>query len=158
MEFEDAQYDESPQQREMAALLGSRHHPLKIRHRDIVDHFPAAAWHAEIPAFRSAFVPMYLLARRTREAGIKVVLSGEGADEAFLGYDLFKETVLRQQWQQLDPAQRRAQLARLYPHLDHYGPEDLAALTSLYQQFGAERMPGLFSHELRFRTAASPRA
>jgi len=151
VEFEDAQYDESPQQREMAALLGSRHHPLKIRHRDIVDHFPAAAWHAEIPAFRSAFVPMYLLARRTREAGIKVVLSGEGADEAFLGYDLFKETVLRQQWQQLDPAQRRAQLARLYPHLDHYGPEDLAALTSLYQQFGAERMPGLFSHELRFQ-------
>ena len=27
-----------------------------------------------------------------------VVLSGEGADEAFLGYDIFKETMLRQQW------------------------------------------------------------
>lgn len=151
VEFEDAQYDESPQQHDMAQRLGSRHHAVKIRHRDIVDHFPAAAWHAEMPAFRSAFVPMYLLARRTREAGIKVVLSGEGADEAFLGYDLFKETTLRAQWQQLDAGQRRRQLARLYPHLDHYGPDDLAAITSLYQQFAEERTPGLFSHELRLQ-------
>ena len=151
VEFADQQYDESAQQREMAALLGSRHHPLTITHRDIVDHFPAAAWHAEIPAFRSAFVPMYLLSAQTRAAGIKVVLSGEGADEAFLGYDLFKEVLLRRQWQELAEDQRRTQLARLYPHLDHYGPQDIAALTGLYQQFAEERQPGLFSHELRFQ-------
>ena len=151
VEFEDRQYDESSQQRQMADLLGSRHQGVTIGHRDIVDHFPAAAWHAELPAFRSAFVPMYLLSRRTHDAGIKVVLSGEGADEAFLGYDIFKETLLRRQWQTLDAQERRERLARLYPHLDHYGPQDLAAITGLYQQFGEERMPGLFSHELRFQ-------
>ncbi|MDK9725690.1 MAG: asparagine synthase (glutamine-hydrolyzing) [Sterolibacteriaceae bacterium MAG5] len=149
--FADQQYDESAQQREMAALLGSRHHALNISHRDIVDNFPAAAWHAEIPAFRSAFVPMYLLSALTRQAGIKVVLSGEGADEAFLGYDLFKEVLLREAWADLDEVQRRARLERLYPHLAHYGPQDIAALTGLYQQFSGERMPGLFSHELRFQ-------
>ncbi len=151
VEFADRQYDESSQQREMAALLGSRHHPLTITHRDIVDNFPAAAWHGEIPAFRSAFVPMYLLSAKTRAAGIKVVLSGEGADEAFLGYDLFKETLLRQDWQALGEEQRRTRLARLYPHLEHYGPQDTAALVGLYQQFAEEQMPGLFSHELRFQ-------
>jgi asparagine synthase (glutamine-hydrolysing) len=151
VEFADQQYDESAQQREMATRLGSHHHPLTITHRDIVDHLPAAAWHAEIPAFRSAFVPMYLLSAQTRAAGIKVILSGEGADEAFLGYDLFKEVQLRRQWQQLEEGQRRTQLARLYPHLEHYGPQDLAALTGLYQQFAEERLPGLFSHELRFQ-------
>ena len=151
VEFADQQYDESAQQREMATRLGSHHHPLTITHRDIVDHFPAAAWHAEIPAFRSAFVPMYLLSAQTRAAGIKVILSGEGADEAFLGYDLFKEVQLRRQWQQLEEGQRRTQLARLYPHLEHYGPQDVAALTGLYQQFAEERLPGLFSHELRFQ-------
>jgi asparagine synthase (glutamine-hydrolysing) len=151
VEFEDRQYDESAQQREMAALLGSRHHALSISHRDIVDNFPAAAWHAELPAFRSAFVPMYLLSKLTQRSGIKVVLSGEGADEAFLGYDIFKETMLRRQWETLAAQERRARLGRLYPHLDHYGPQDLAAITGLYQQFSQERMPGLFSHELRFQ-------
>jgi asparagine synthase (glutamine-hydrolysing) len=151
IEFADRQYDESVQQREMVALLGSRHRALNISHRDIVDNFPTAAWHAEIPAFRSAFVPMYLLSAATREAGIKVVLSGEGADEAFLGYDLFKEVLLREQWASLDEVQRRSRLGQLYPHLDHYGPQDIAALTGLYQQFADERMPGLFSHELRFQ-------
>lgn len=151
VEFADQQYDESAQQQEIASLLGSRHHPLRITHRDIVDHFPAAAWHAEIPAFRSAFVPMYLLSAQTRAAGIKVVLSGEGADEAFLGYDLFKEVMLRRQWTALAEDQRRTQLARLYPHLEHYGPQDIAALTGLYQQFAEEHLPGLFSHELRFQ-------
>jgi asparagine synthase (glutamine-hydrolysing) len=135
----------------MAALLGSRHHPLLITSREIVEHFPAAAWHAEVPAFRSAFVPMYLMSRLTRDNGIKVVLSGEGADEAFLGYDIFKETVLRRGWHALNEDERRAQLARLYPHLDHYGPQDIAAITGLYQQFGEERLAGLFSHEIRFQ-------
>lgn len=151
VQFADPQYDESTQQQEMARRLGSRHHGLDITHRDIVEHFPAAAWHAEIPAFRSAFVPMYLLSQKTRAAGIKVVLSGEGADEAFLGYDLFKETRLRQAWHQLDESQRHTWLAQLYPHLDHYGPQDMAALVGLYHQFAEERQAGLFSHELRFQ-------
>jgi asparagine synthase (glutamine-hydrolysing) len=151
VEFDDAQLDESPEQRELAAFLGTRHQPLRISHGDITRNFPAAIFHAEVPAFRSAFVPMFLLSRQTRDAGIKVVLSGEGADEAFLGYDIFKETQLRRSWNSIGDEERRLQLARLYPHLDHYGPKDIAAITGLYQQFSEERLPGLFSHELRFQ-------
>ena len=88
---------------------------------------------------------------RTREAGIKVVLSGEGADECFLGYDLFKETQIRAAWASLDEETRASRLAALYPHLDHYGPQDLAAVTGLYHQFAEERIPGLFSHEIRLQ-------
>lgn len=149
--FDDARLDESAEQRAMAAALGSRHTTVRIGGGDVAHNFAAAIYHAEIPAFRSAFVPMFLLAARTREAGIKVVLSGEGSDEAFLGYDLFKETQLRREWTRLDEATRRERLASLYPHLDHYGPQDLAAITGLYQQFSEERLPGLFSHELRFQ-------
>jgi asparagine synthase (glutamine-hydrolysing) len=87
----------------------------------------------------------------TFAAGIKVILSGEGADEAFLGYDLFKETLLRRAWDTMDEDTRRQRLGRLYPHLDHYGPQDMAALTGLYQQFSTEHLPGLFSHELRLQ-------
>lgn len=149
--FEDAAYDESAEQQELAEFLGTRHQAQPIGHAELAAACPEAVFHAEVPAFRSAFIPMFLLSRRTREAGIKVVLSGEGADEAFLGYDLFKETLLRRQWNSLDESVRRERLGRLYPHLKHYGPQDLAALAGLYQQFSEERMPGLFSHELRFQ-------
>lgn len=149
--FDDATLDESPEQRLVAAHLGTRHETLRIGHGDIAAACPEAVYHAEVPAFRTAFIPMYLLSRRTRECGIKVILSGEGADEAFLGYDLFKETLLRVAWDDLDEDTRRQRLARLYPHLDHYGPQDIAALTGLYQQFSREHMPGLFSHELKFQ-------
>ncbi|KAB7627753.1 asparagine synthase (glutamine-hydrolyzing) [Alkalilimnicola sp. S0819] len=151
VEFEDRSFDESAEQRELAAFLGTRHHPLRIRDQDIAEACPQAVYHAEMPAFRSAFIPMYLLSQKTQQAGIKVVLSGEGADEAFLGYDLFKETLLRRDWNTLDEDLRRQQLGRLYPHLEHYGPQDLAAVTGLYHQFSEEQRPGLFSHELRFQ-------
>jgi asparagine synthase (glutamine-hydrolysing) len=149
--FDDPSLDESAEQNAVAEALGTRHHALRIDGAAIADACPAAVYHSEIPAFRSAFVPMFLLSKLTREAGIKVILSGEGADEAFLGYDLFKETQVRGRWDSLDEATRRQILARLYPHLDHYGPQEVVALTGLYQQFSTERMPGLFSHELRFQ-------
>lgn len=149
--FDDASLDESSEQMQVAQALGTRHHSLRIQASDIAAACPAAVYHAEMPAFRSAFVPMYLLSGLTRDHAIKVILSGEGADEAFLGYDLFKETLLRRAWESMDDDTRRARLGRLYPHLDHYGPQDMAALTGLYQQFSTEHMPGLFSHELRFQ-------
>ncbi len=47
--------------------------------------------HAERPLLRTAPAPLFLLSRLVRDAGIKVVLTGEGADEMFAGYDLFRE-------------------------------------------------------------------
>lgn len=149
--FDDASLDESPEQQAVSAALGTRHHPLRIAAADIVAACPQAVYHAEVPTFRSAFVPMFLLSRATQQAGIKVILSGEGADEAFLGYDLFKETLLRSAWTSMDEDSRRQRLGRLYPHLDHYGPQDIAALTGLYQQFATETMNSLFSHEIKFQ-------
>jgi asparagine synthase (glutamine-hydrolysing) len=149
--FADPSLDESPEQQEVAAFLGTRHRALPISHADIANACPQAVFHAEMPSFRSAFIPMFLLSALTRDSGIKVILSGEGADEAFLGYDLFKETQLRRNWDRMDEAARRDKLSCLYPHLDHYGPQDIAALTGLYQQFSTETMPGLFSHEMRFQ-------
>lgn len=151
VEFEDAEFDESGDQQSVSEHLGTRHCAQRITHADIASEMPAAVFHAEMPAFRSAFVPMYILSRRTRQEGIKVILSGEGADEAFLGYDLFKETLLRSEWNRLPDDLRRSRLEQLYPHLAHYGPDDIAAVTGLYHQFSKEKTPGLFSHELRFQ-------
>jgi asparagine synthase (glutamine-hydrolysing) len=85
--------------------------------------------------------------------GIKVVLTGEGADEVFLGYDIFKETLLRQQWPQLTaPEEKQRRLAQLYPYLAHF-QQNTTALAGVFDQFAQERNAGLFSHEIRFHNS-----
>ena len=74
----------------------SDHSTLKISNKDIVDNFEKALYFAEIPSPRSAFVPMYLLSKQVSQSGIKVVLTGEGADEIFLGYDIFREIMIKE--------------------------------------------------------------
>ncbi|MDM5176108.1 asparagine synthase (glutamine-hydrolyzing) [Massilia sp. DJPM01] len=149
--FEDKYFDESDDQQEVSRFLGTSHSAITMTHADIAETFPQALYHAEMPAFRTAFVPMYLLSKSVRDKGIKVVLSGEGADEAFLGYDLFKETLLRQSWGNYDNDERKRQISRMYPYLRHFDEGHAAKLLGLFQQFTQEQMPGLFSHEIRFQ-------
>ncbi|WP_070106588.1 asparagine synthase (glutamine-hydrolyzing) [Burkholderia plantarii] len=152
VQFEDAEFDESAEQQALSAHLGTEHTAVHIRDIDLVDAFGDALRHAEVPAFRTAFVPMYLLSRRVREAGIKVVLSGEGADEAFLGYGIFKDTQLLSRWHELDDATRMRRMAQLYPYLSHFSGDDgHRRMIGLYQQFAEERLPGLFSHQMRYQ-------
>ncbi|MEW2159958.1 asparagine synthase (glutamine-hydrolyzing) [Streptomyces sp. NPDC007189] len=150
--FDDPEFDESAEQDELAAHLGTRHTAVQVSDADVVEAFPDAVRHAEVPVFRTAFVPMYLLAEEVRRQGIKVVLSGEGADEAFLGYGIFKDTRLLAAWHELDDETRLRRMAQLYPYLRHFNGEDgHRRMLGLYQQFTEERLPGLFSHQMRFQ-------
>lgn len=120
--FEDPRFDESAFQRQVAAAVGSRHAVELISGRRVADAFPQAVAHAETPLVRTAPVPMYLLARLTRERGITVVLTGEGSDELFLGYDLFKEVAVRRFClRQPGSAWRPRLFDRLYPYLAEGG-------------------------------------
>jgi asparagine synthase (glutamine-hydrolysing) len=96
---------------------------------------------------------MFLLARFIREQGIKVVLSGEGADEAFLGYDIFKETLLREAWSSLSQEQRRARIRRLYPYLPHFSEANISAVEAVFARSCASHTGPLFSHAMRLDNA-----
>ena len=148
--FEDKEFDESAEQIELSRYLGTKHTALPIRHGDIARNFPEAIWHGEVPVFRTAFVPMFLLSRLVNEQGIKVVLTGEGSDESFLGYDIFKEAILRRDWN----AERDVEkLRHLYPYLPHFNDGNIKALASVFAQFTQEKTPGMFSHEMRFHNS-----
>lgn len=149
--FEDPDLDESRYQALASRHLGSQHTTLHVTGRDIAEAFPRAVLQAEVPVFRTALVPMHLLSDAVRRAGIKTVLSGEGADEMFLGYGLFRETLLRRRWEQLDTDTRKDWIARSNPYLGHYSQAHHGPLLGLYRQFLEERTPGLFSHELRLQ-------
>lgn len=152
--FERKEFDETSIQEEVSKYLGTEHNQITISDRDIFNSFDKAIWHAEVPVFRTAFVPMYLLSKHVRDSGIKVVLTGEGSDEFFLGYDLFKETMLRKDWSnEMHPEEKRNQLKKLYPYLTKV-QDNISTLLPVYERFTKENYPGLFSHEMRFSNSS----
>ena len=147
--FDDPQLDESAFQRLVAGQLQSKHHIQGIGAADVATVFPEVVRHAETPLVRTAPAPMYLLARLAREHDIKVVLTGEGSDELFLGYDLFKETALRLFCLRQPQSQIRPRLFdRLYPYLDPRGRRGDFWRRS-FLEAGSPDDP-LFSHLPRF--------
>lgn len=119
--FDDPDYDESAAQEAVVNHYGTRHRVAEIGAADIAREFPTAVMHAEAALFRSAPVPMYRLSRKVRAAGIKVVMSGEGADEVLLGYDLFREAKIRRFWARQPDSRSRGQLLRrIYDYLPQY--------------------------------------
>ncbi len=151
--FEDPAFDESQYQRELSGLLGTVHHSLQISNKEIMESFIDALWYAEIPTFRTAFVPMYLLSKLVKDQGIKVVLTGEGSDEFFLGYDFYKETLLRQSWDILTIDQKKERLQCLNP-FEKFFHENALKIMALYERYTKEQIPGLFSHEIRFNNSS----
>jgi asparagine synthase (glutamine-hydrolysing) len=147
--FSDSQFDESADQDRVVGAFGLSHASLRISTGDIANSFRSALWHAEVPQFRTAFVPMFLLAQFIRDQGVKVVLSGEGADEIFLGYDIFKETRLRQVWSSVAPEERRARVRRLYSYLPHFSDANAPALEAVFARSSTGPQGSLFSHGLR---------
>jgi asparagine synthase (glutamine-hydrolysing) len=151
--FDDPRFDESGFQREVAEDIGSIHATAAIGHGSIAESFPDVLWHTETPLLRTAPVPMYHLAKLTRDSGIKVVLTGEGADELFLGYDLFKEVSVRRFClRQPTSVGRQRLLDRLYPELMAQG-QGGEFWRRFFLEAGAPNDP-LFSHLPRFTLSA----
>ena len=150
--FEDAEFDERPFQRLMAQALGTRHSEVTVGQGDIATAFREAVWHAEMPLVRTAPVPMMLLAGHVRDNGYKVVLTGEGADEVFAGYDLFKEAQARRFMARRPGSRWRGRiLERLYPYLAHSPARSPGFAAHFFAEGGDPASPG-FAHAARLRS------
>lgn len=154
--FRSAEHDESAWQQQMATALGVTSDSVACSTADIAMHLPEAMRHIERPILRTAPVPLQLLAARVHADGMKVVLTGEGADEIFAGYDLFREARVRRFCGRQPESTRRPRLfQRLYPYLPglkQQSPEYLARFFS----FGSEALDDpLYSHRPRFRSTAA---
>jgi asparagine synthase (glutamine-hydrolysing) len=75
---------------ESAATLGVRHFPVVITAEQFAQAIPEVVWYLDEPVADPALVPLYFVAREARKH-VKVVLSGEGADELFGGYTIYRE-------------------------------------------------------------------
>ena len=119
--FDDPEYDEGSAQNEVVKHFGFEHESVNIQSKHIAEAFPSVVWHTETPLFRTAPTPLYYLSDKVNKEGFKVVMTGEGADEMLLGYDLFRETAIRRFWSKNpDSKWRGSLLKRTYAYLPQY--------------------------------------
>jgi asparagine synthase (glutamine-hydrolysing) len=152
--FEDGEFDESEHQMAMVRHLGTLHTTLRCTRRDIGEAFPRLIRHTETPVLRTAPVPLMLLAGSVREHGYKVVLTGEGADEVFGGYDLFKEAKIRRFWaRQPGSTFRPRLLERLYGYLPNSPVRNPAFAQGFFGQGMEHLQRPVFAHVPRWTTS-----
>jgi asparagine synthase (glutamine-hydrolysing) len=157
--FETAEFDESMFQEEMVAALGLRHSVTLCREDDIAGVLPELIHHTERPIMRTAPAPMLLLSRLVRDSGFKVVMTGEGADEVFAGYDVFKEAKVRRFCAAQPTSKRRPLLLRkLYPYLPRLRNQSQRYLEVFFGGEQGKLDDPLYSHMPRFRSSAGAKA
>jgi asparagine synthase (glutamine-hydrolysing) len=116
--FTDSRFDEASFQEKAVQTLGTDHRVIRCTEKEIGGVFPQVIWHTETPILRTAPAPMFLLSKLVRENNFKVVLTGEGSDEIFAGYDIFKEDRVRRFWARQPLSKVRPKLfQRLYPDI-----------------------------------------
>jgi asparagine synthase (glutamine-hydrolysing) len=81
--------DERPYARLAAKRYGSTHHEMTISSREFVDFMPSYVWHMEEPVCEPQAVALYYVSKMARNY-VKVLISGEGGDEAFAGYPIYR--------------------------------------------------------------------
>src|SRR6266851_5413671 len=92
--------DERPYARLAAETFGTQHHDMTITAKDFAAFLPQYVWHMEEPVCEPPAVAMYYVSKLARNY-VKVLLSGEGGDEAFAGYSNYRNLL----W--LERAKRR---------------------------------------------------
>jgi asparagine synthase (glutamine-hydrolysing) len=92
--FDDVAYDEGPIAREMALLTGAEFNTIPINQDHLAANFADAILQAESFCVNAHGVAKYLLSKAVRDAGYKVVITGEGSDEILGGYAHFRRDML----------------------------------------------------------------
>ena len=116
--FKESEYDETRYQLEAANYFKTNHTHFTCSSEEIAKQFANTIWHTESTVLRTAPTPMFMLSKKVHERNIKVVITGEGADEMLGGYNIFKESKIRRFWaNQPDSLIRPRLLTKLYPYL-----------------------------------------
>jgi len=153
--FADPAFDETPQQRLVAGFTETEHHDIVCGPDEIQAALPDVVWHGEMPLVRTAPAPLFLLSRLVRNSGIRVVLSGEGADELLGGYDIFKEDRIRRFWaRRPDSALRPQLLGRIHAFAAMNGAKDSKLWQSFFRRGLTDVDDPFYAHRIRWNNTA----
>ncbi len=141
----------------MSRILKIGHNEVRCKNSDIVKNIENVLYHTESPLFRTAPIPMYKLSEKVRSKNVKVVLTGEGADEFALGYDIFREAQVRKFWARQPQSKSRPQLfSRMYNYLPQFQNKRYINLTlEFFKNKLTDVDDPLYSHALRILNSTS---
>ncbi len=153
--FADKDYDETAYQLEAAKFFGTNHTAFSCTSEELAESFEKTIWHTEFPILRTSPTPMFLLSKKVRESNIKVVITGEGADEMLAGYNIFKEAKIRRFWaNEPNSTARPKLLAKLYPYIPLLKDSPDLALKMFFGYKLQETQDPLYSHLLRWQNTS----
>ena len=104
--FEREGYSEADVAAETAAAIGAKHYIRMVSPEEYAAAIPEIVWYLDDPVADPALVPLYFVAKEARKH-VKVVLSGEGADELFGGYTIYREPLSLKPFEYLPGGARR---------------------------------------------------
>lgn len=152
--FEEDGFDEGKYQSQMVSFLETAHTEMHATNEKIGRSLSDCLWHSEKPLLRTAPIPLFLLSDVVRRSGYKVVLTGEGGDEVFGGYNIFREAKIRRFWAKFPDSQKRAELiGRLYPYI-FKNPRLKRTLGPFFRQGLDATDDPLFSHLIRWENTS----
>ncbi|MBN2593263.1 MAG: asparagine synthase (glutamine-hydrolyzing) [Sedimentisphaerales bacterium] len=150
--FDSDGYDEGEYQSLMVSHLNVNHTDLRATNEQIGASLPDCLWHCEKPLLRTGPIPLFLLSDVVRKSGYKVVLTGEGADEVFGGYNIFREAKVRRFLAKYPHSHIRAELiGRLYPYI-FKNPKLKCTLQSFFARGLDQIDDPVFSHFIRWES------
>lgn len=154
--FSDDEFDETYYQELASKYFNTNHIGFKCSSKDVADFFPEVVWHCEIPLLRTSPSPMFMLSKVVRENNIKVVITGEGADELLAGYNIFKENKIRHFWaKDKNSTLRPLLLKKLYPYISALQNSNPNALKMFFGYKLEETDSPVYSHLLRWKNTSN---
>lgn len=155
--FEDQTFDESSYQSLLAEQLDLRTNSIRCDANAIYENFLKVIFHTESPVFRTAPVPMFMLSDLVSKRGVKVVLTGEGADEVAWGYDIFREAKIRRFWSRQPNSKTRPRLfEKLYAYLPQFQDKrHVRLLADFFRRNLSETDSPLYSHHTRIANSTA---
>jgi len=153
--FKDKAYDETAYQQEAAKFFKTNHTAFTCTSDEIAENIAETIWHTEFPILRTSPIPMFMLSKKVRESNIKVVITGEGADEILAGYNIYKEAKIRRFWAKYPNSKVRPKLlTKLYPYLPLLKDSPDFALKMFFGYKLEDTNDPLYSHILRWNNTS----
>ncbi len=98
--YKEARFSELGYAAEVARAIGTEHHEVVIGMEDFFEALPDLVWHEDEPIAWPSSVSLYFVSKLAAER-VKVVLTGEGSDELFGGYERYRWNMLNQRYARL---------------------------------------------------------
>jgi asparagine synthase (glutamine-hydrolysing) len=140
------EFDETRWARMVARQFNTDHHEVFVKPQEFRDFIPSLVWHMDEPVTESAAISLYFVSRLAREQ-VVVVLSGEGSDEVFGGYPIYKYMRELERYRHLPEPLRRA---LINPLLDRMGGK-WKKYTELSNHSLPQRYTGVSFYETRLK-------